>query len=230
MNEVVKRVKTSAKKINAEDIKSLVEAYNITQVVVTDAEGDDVVKLYANRCELFEDKIEFYQSGTLDGTNGIAIRYEDMTNATLKEDEEEGNYLILQFDLPDDQKLCLTFFNEWSADDLEGWHEVDLDNMMTFMDEALHGTNGYYLVSVNVSDSFALNMNIYGGNAFIDECDEDNLKLRVNADGTNYALTVFDDSCNEFQSKTTGDMRCFRIFPYGQPFTTVKLVYCKKPE
>lgn len=135
MNEVVKRVKTSAKKINAEDIKSLVEAYNITQVVVTDAEGDDVVKLYANRCELFEDKIEFYQSGTLDGTNGIAIRYEDMTNATLKEDEEEGNYLILQFDLPDDQKLCLTFFNEWSADDLEGWHEVDLDNMMTFMDE-----------------------------------------------------------------------------------------------
>ena len=230
MNEVVERVKTSAKKINAEDIKSLVEAYNITQVMVMDAEGDDVVKLYANRCELFEDKIEFYQSGTLDGTNGITIRYEDMTNATLKEDEEEGNYLILQFDLPDDQKLCLKFFDEWSDDDIEGWHEIDLDNMKQFMEDALHGTNGYSLTAVNISDGFALNLSIYGGRAFIEDLDEKHPKLRVNFDGNSLELLVFEDDCNDFQTKEADTMKAIRIFPYGQPFTTVKLLYCKKPE
>lgn len=230
MNEVVERVKTSAKKINAEDIKSLVEAYNITQVVVMDAEGDDVVKLYANRCELFEDKIWFYQSGTIDGTNGITIRYGDMTNAILKGDKEDGKHLILQLDLPDGQKLFMTFFYKWSADDLEGWHEIDLDNMRQFMEDALHGTNGYSLTAMNISDGFALNLSIYGGRAFIEDLDKEYPKLRVNFDGNSLELLVFEDDRNDFQTKEADTMKAIRIHPYGQPFTTVKLLYCKKPE
>ena len=224
MSKALKKVH-EGQKISAEDIKELVDFYNLTQVIVSNSNNDDEANLYTNRCLLYDGKIEFYQSGTFDSTNSIVFNQKDMSNATWNEDEE-SDPLILKFNLPEEKTLCLLFMNQRSEDDMTDWHETDLDNMMQFMDEALDGKNGYHLSVVNVSDCFALNINFYSSKAFIDTL-EDQPKLRVNAQGNTFELYVFDDICNEFQSKENDTMRCFRIHPYGQPFTTVKLLYIK---
>lgn len=224
MSEAIKKVH-EGKKISAEDIKELVDSYNITQVIVSDSNNDEKVNLYTNRCELFDNKIVFYQSGSFGGTNSIVFKQNDMSNVTWKEGEA-SDFLILKSALPENKKLCIVFMNQYDDDEVEGWHEIDLDNMKTFMDEALDGKNGYQLATANMSDCFSMSLNFYSCKAFIDDLDEEEPKLRIN---DSLELFVFDDGCNEFQVKETDTIRCFRIQPYGQPFTTVKLVYVKMP-
>lgn len=228
MNEVIERVKSGAK-ISVTDIKELVDSYDITQVVVTNEKGSEVVTLSVNRCEIYLEAIELYQAGAFYGTNNIYFAQDDI-NYCGWQDDEYSDHLTLNFYLSHDDMLCLTFMGERPAEDIEGWHEIDLDNMRQFMEDALHGTNGYSLTAVNISDGFALNISIYGGRAFIEDLDEKHPKLRVNFDGNSLELLVFEDDCNDFQTKEADTMKAIRIHPYGQPFTTVKLLYCKKPE
>ncbi len=206
-----------------EQIFEIVNDYALTTLSLRKGKKE-VMAMQINQYEKTPVGHEFFQTCQMDGAR-FALNEENLV-AIKSEYNEEADFLYITCELPNGMELNLMILNmEDNKNEFaeNGWKEIDVYALKDFLKEM----NGYYHVSVKVTDAFGLNIKIKNPPlTYIN--DEEELILHVGEGSDSLRLPLYDDSVNIFYMKESDRSKEVIIKPFGQPFLEIKMLFIFK--
>lgn len=206
-----------------EQIFEIVNDYALTTLSLRKGKKE-VMAMQINQYEKTPVGHEFFQTCQMDGAR-FALNEENLV-AIKSEYNEEADFLYITCELPNGMELNLMILNmEDNKNEFaeNGWKEIDAYALKDFLKEM----NGYYHVSVKVTDAFGLNIKIKNPPlTYIN--DEEELILHVGEGSDSLRLPLYDDSVNIFYMKESDRSKEVIIKPFGQPFLEIKMLFIFK--
>lgn len=206
-----------------EQIFEIVNDYALTTLSLRKGKKE-VMAMQINQYEKTPVGHEFFQTCQMDGAR-FALNEENLV-AIKSEYNEEADFLYITCELPNGMELNLMILNmEDNKNEFaeNGWKEIDVYALKDFLKEM----NGYYHVSVKVTDAFGLNIKIKNPPlTYIN--DEEALILHVGEGSDSLRLPLYDDSVNIFYMKESDRSKEVIIKPFGQPFLEIKMLFIFK--
>lgn len=206
-----------------EQIFEIVNDYALTTLSLRKGKKE-VMAMQINQYEKTPAGHEFFQTCQIDGVR-FALNEENLV-AIKSEYNEEADFLYITCELPNGMELNLMILNmEDNKNEFaeNGWKEIDVYALKDFLKEM----NGYYHVSVKVTDAFGLNIKIKNPPlTYIN--DEEELILHVGEGSDSLRLPLYDDSVNIFYMKESDRSKEVIIKPFGQPFLEIKMLFIFK--
>ena len=206
-----------------EQIFEIVNDYALTTLSLRKGKKE-VMAMQINQYEKTPVGHEFFQTCQMDGAR-FALNEENLV-AIKSEYNEEADFLYITCELPNGMELNLMILNmEDNKNEFaeNGWKEIDVYALKDFLKEM----NGYYHVSVKVTDAFGLNIKIKNPPlTYIN--DEEELILHVGEGSDSLRLPLYDDSVNLFYVKESDRSKEVIIKPFGQPFLKIKMLFIFK--
>ena len=220
-----------------EPIQKRLNAYNAAKELMEIPEMGAIFFVNNDYCNDL-DKINFYLINMLDAffTDNSA------SNTSNFDDSEKYNmlsdhgsfYIAITCKLKDDLELFLMIINtSGSLVETKDYNEMDVYELKGFLDDVIHEKNGYYCILTRITDVFGFDLKINNPvRTYINTLDEEDWKLHIGDDFTQFEIPVTDDSVNEIYVKDDGESGSKNIVikPYNQPFMEISMLFFKKHE
>ena len=232
MNEIITAVK-SGQKVETKDLLNVVNDFWLTRLRLRTPDGKVIMSMQVNTCKEYSDEYVFSQSCTM---------FDDVVYYLKKDNIEmvEGEYnskvdtLYITCKLKDDLELFLMIINtSGSLVETKDYNEMDVNELKGFLADVIHEKNGYYCILTRITDVFGFDLKINNPvRTYINTLDEEDWKLHIGDDFTQFEIPVTDDSVNEIYVKDDEESGSKNIVikPYNQPFMEISMLFFKKHE
>lgn len=223
MKNVVEAVK-NGQSVTIEELFSLANKVMCTQVTVISEENETILGLMANRCEQYNGRYEFFQSGTFPSTSMYKVKSSSITSMKC-EYSEEADSIFARCILSDGNTLVLQFWYVSESPALHDCAELELIELKEFLDDTLANRTGYSCMCVTVTDMYGMNLKMYTNRVYINTSNDDEWKLHISDNSSTFEIPVVEDAVNEFYVKYDGSSQTIIVKPYGQPFTQIEMLF-----
>lgn len=232
LNEIINAVK-NGQKVEATDLLNVVNDFCLTRLRLRIPDGKVIMSMQVNTCKEYSDEYVFSQSCTM---------FDDVVYYLKKDNIEtvEGEYnskvdtLYITCKLKDNLELLLMIINtSGSLVETKDYNEMDVYELKGFLDDVIHEKNGYYCILTRITDVFGFDLKINNPvRTYINTLDEEDWKLHIGEDFTQFEIPVTDDSVNEIYVKDNEESGSKNIVikPYNQPFMEISMLFFKKHE
>lgn len=224
MKNVVEAVK-NGQSVTIEELFPLVNKVMYTQVTVISKENETILGFMANRCEQYNGRYEFFQSGTFPSTSMYKVKTRSITSMKCEYDEILDS-IIARCMLANGNTLVLDFWRVSEPSALQDCEELELIELKEFLDDTLANRTGYSCMCVTVTDNMhGMNLKMYTNRVYINTLDEYEWKLHISDNSSTFEISVVHDTANEFYVRYNGSSQTIIIKPYGQPFTQIEMLF-----
>lgn len=232
MNEIITAVK-SGQKVETKYLLNVVNDFCLTRLRLRTPDGKVIMSMQVNTCKEYSDEYVFSQSCTM---------FDDVVYYLKKDNIEtvDGEYnskvdtLYITCKLKDDLELFLMIINtSGSLVETKDYNEMVVYELKSFLDDVIHEKNGYYCILTRITDVFGFDLKINNPvRTYINTLDEEDWKLHIGDDFTQFEIPVTDDSVNEIYVKDNEELGSKNIVikPYNQPFMEISMLFFKKHE
>lgn len=236
MNNIVKMVK-DGQKIETKDLFNVVNDFCLTRLKVSTEEGQEIMSMQIDRCEEHDKEYEFFQSCTAFDDVLYYLKKDDIEEV---ESEYDANPLVdtlyIKCKLKNDLKLMLMIINTSASEvTTKDYSEMDVYELKDFLEgvakeeEHTDNENGYYCVVSRITDCFGFDLKMNNPfRTYINTLDEDDWKLHIGDDFTQFEVPVSDDLTNEIYIKQGKGVKWIVVKPYNQPFMEISMLFFKK--
>ena len=226
MNSTVKKI-IEQQEVSALEIFELINSYNITSLYYK--EDNNTFRLQINHFETYNDVFEFSQRNI--DENSLSVKKSDIGSVKARY-EEDADFIIINCQMVENKKLDFVIYyvsNDFSISENDGYYEIEVYDLHEFLEDALHSKEEITCFAVKIYDKYGLFLRmICPTRVFINTLDEDDWKLHISDNSTEFNISVIDDYCsNTFYRKDTDSSIEIVVKPYGQPFMEVRMLFQK---
>ena len=228
MNEIVKAVK-SGQKMEVNELFNVINACELTRLRVSTEDGKVIASMQINKYKEHSNEYEFSQTCTMFDDVVYYLRKDDI-EAVNSEYNSKVDTLYITCKLKNSLKLLLMIINT-SEVPTRGYDEMDVYQLKEFLEDVIHEKNGYYCICARITDLFGFDLKMHNAfRTYVNTLDEDDWKLHIGDDFTQFEVPVTDDSINEIYVKDNekSGSKNIIIKPYNQPFMEIDMLFLKK--
>ena len=226
MNKIVEAV-AKGQEVGKKELFNSVNDFELTRLRVSTEDGQTIMSMQVNSCKEYKDAYEFSQSCTMFNNMVYSLK-KDSIEAIESEYNTEVDTLYITCKLKNGQSLTLMAIN---TDEVltKDYDEMDVYQLKDFM-EAVHEKNEYCCACARITDLFGFDLKMRNTLTYIDTLDEDDWKLHISDDFTQFEVPVTDDSINEFYVKDNKESGAKEIIvkPFNQPYMEITMLFLKK--
>ena len=226
MNKIVEAV-AKGQEVGKKELFNSVNDFELTRLRVSTEDGQTIMSMQVNSCKEYKDAYEFSQSCTMFNDMVYSLK-KDSIEAIESEYNTEVDTLYITCKLKNGQSLTLMAIN---TDEVltKDYDEMDVYQLKDFL-EAVHEKNEYCCACARITDLFGFDLKMRNTLTYIDTLDEDDWKLHISDDFTQFEVPVTDDSINEFYVKDNKESGAKEIIvkPFNQPYMEITMLFLKK--
>lgn len=232
MNKIIKAVK-EGREIETKDLFDVVNNFCLTRIRVSTPDGDNIMSMQVNMCEEHIDEFEFSQSCTMFDDVAYHLKKDNIYKVT-SEYNAVADTLYITCELKNGLTLLLMIINTTgSENDVKDYDEMDVYELKDFLEDVIDEKNGYYCVLTRITDVFGFDLKMHNPvRTYINTLDEDDWKLHISDNFTEFEVPITDDSINEIYVKDDekSESKSIIVKPFNQPFTEINMLFFRKHE
>lgn len=228
MNKIVETV-AKGQEVDKKELFNSVNDFELTRLRVSTEDGQTIMSMQFNSCKEYKDAYEFSQSCTM--FNDVVYNLKkDSIEAVESEYNAEVDTLYITCKLKNGQSLTLMVIN---TDEVltKDYDEMDVYQLKDFLEAVIHEKNEYCCACARITDLFGFDLKMRNAfRTYINTLDEDDWKLHISDDFTQFEVPVTDDSINEFYVKDNKELGAKEIIvkPFNQPYMEITMLFLKK--
>lgn len=230
MNKIVKAVK-DGQKIETKDLFNVVNDFCLTRLRLSTPDKEIIMSMQVDRCKEKEDEYEFSQSCTMFNDVAYFLKKDNIYTVT-SEYNEIADILYITCELKSGLELLVMLINiSGSEVSTKDYDEMDVYELKEFLEDVIHQKNDYYCALTRITDCFGFDLKMNNSfRTYINTLDEDDWKLHIGDDFTQFEVPITDDSVNEIYVKYDKESETKHIIvkPYNQPFMEIGMLFFKK--
>lgn len=229
MNKIVEAV-VKGQEVDKKELFNSINDFELTRLRVSSEDGQTIMSMQVNSCKEHKNEYEFSQSCTM--FNDVVYNLKkDSIEAVESEYNAEVDTLYITCKLKNGLELLLMIINiSGSQVETKDYDEIDMYQLKDFLEAVINEKNEYYCACVRIADLFGFDLKMRNTHNYIDTLDEDDWKLHISDDFTQFEVPVTDDSINEFYVKDDKESGAKKIIikPFNQPYMEISMLFLKK--
>lgn len=230
MNKIVEAV-VKGQEVDKKELFNSVNDFELTRLRVSTEDGQTIMSMQVNSCKEHKNEYEFSQSCTM--FNDVVYNLKkDSIETVESEYNAEVDTLYITCKLKNGLELLLMIINiSGSQVETKDYDEMDVYQLKNFLEAVIHEKNEYYCACARITDLFGFDLKMRNTfHTYINTLDEDDWKLHISDDFTQFEVPITDDSINEFYVKDNKESGAKEIIvkPFNQPYMEITMLFLKK--